>query len=155
MRYIHGMRATVLFGVLLLASAQLWGQTGTVRIRVVDANGSAISKANVSLSNNWNRTVRSLSTDAADQVLWKNLPLGEWSFSVSVAGFSPYRLPLNICDNHEKTIVARLQPAPEPRPEEQFLAEGPGWTVEAMPAAYCQTLDLPSLPQQTKPANHK
>jgi hypothetical protein len=154
-RYIHGMRPAVLFGALLLAGALLWGQTGTVRIRVVDANGSAISKANVSLSNDWNRTVRTLTTDAAGEVLWKNLPRGEWSFSVGVPGFYPYLLPLNICDNREKTIVARLQPAPEPRPEEQFLAEGPGWTVEAMPSAYCQTLDVPSVSQQRKPAKHK
>jgi hypothetical protein len=149
------MRAAVLCGALLLAGAALWGQTGTVRIRVVDANGSAISKANLSLSNNWNRTVRTLTTDAAGEVLWKNLPLGEWSFSVGVAGFYPYRLPLSICDSHEKAIVARLQPAPEPRPEEQFLAEGPGWTVEAVPAAYCQTLDFPSPSRQPKPAKRK
>jgi Carboxypeptidase regulatory-like domain len=149
------MRPAVLFGALLLAGAVLWGQTGTVRIRVVDANGAAIPKANVSLSNNWNRTMRALSTDAAGEVLWRNLPIGEWSFSVGVSGFYPYRLPLSICDNHEKTIMARLQPAPEPRPEEQFLAEGPGWTVEAMPAAYCQMLDLPSPSQQTKPAKRK
>jgi hypothetical protein len=155
LRYIHGMRPAVLFGALLLAVPVLWGQTGTVRIRVVDANGSAISKANVSLSNNWNRSVRTLSTDAAGEVLWKNLPLGEWNFSVGVAGYYPYRLPLSICDHRENTIVARLQQAPEPRPEEQFLAEGPGWTVEAMPVAYCQTLDLPSPSQQTKPAKRK
>jgi hypothetical protein len=149
------MRPAVLFGALLLAGGVLWGQTGTVRIRVVDANGSAISKANGSLSNNWNRSVRTLSTDAAGEVLWKNPALGEWSFSVGVAGFHPYRLTLSICDQREKTIMARLQPAPEQRPEEQFLAEGPGWTVEAMPAAYCQTLDLPSRSQQTKPAKQK
>ena len=149
------MRPAVLFGALLLAVAVLWGQTGTVRIRVVDANGSAISKANVSLSNNWNRTVRTLTTDAAGEVLWKNPALGEWSFSVGVPGFYPYRLSVSVCNNHEKTIVARLQPSPEPRPEEQISAGGPGWTVEAVPAAYCQTLDLPSLAQQAKPAKHK
>lgn len=149
------MRPAVLFGALLLAGPLLWGQTGTLRIHVVDANGSAIAKANVSLSNNWNRTIRTLTTDAAGEVLWKNLALGEWNFSVGVPGFYPYRLPVSVCDNHEKTIVARLQPAPEQRPEERFLAEGPGWTVEARPAACCQTLDLPSLAQQAKPAKHK
>jgi Carboxypeptidase regulatory-like domain len=154
-RYIQGMRAAVLFGAVLLAGAPLWAQTSTVRIRVTDAHGAAIPGATVSLMDRWNRTVRTLSTNTASEIIWKDLPLGDWYFYAGAPGFYPYRVGIAICDGREQTITAQLKAATHPRPEQQFLAEGPGWTVEAMPAPYCQTRDLPSRLQQTKPAKNK
>jgi hypothetical protein len=134
----------------MLASAPLRAQTGMVRVRVTDANGVAIPSATVSLLDNWDRTARTLSTNAAAQILWKGLPFGEWSFYVTDVGFQPYRAVISICDAGERTIAVKLAPWPRQGPE-QFVVYGPAFVVETIPMPSCQCLDLASpLPKPGK-----
>jgi hypothetical protein len=59
--------------------------------------------ATVSLMDKWDRTVRTLSTNDAGEILWENLPLEEWYFDVSAPDFYSYRLAVAICDSHEQS----------------------------------------------------
>jgi hypothetical protein len=138
------MRAAVLFGAMLVAVATLWAQSGTVRIRVTDTHGAAIAGATVSLMDSRNRTLQTLPTNTASEVIWKNLPHGDWYFDVSAAGFYSHRAAIAICDSHEQTIAAQLKPAPAPRPEEQFRVYGPAPLLNVLQMPYCQILDQPA-----------
>lgn len=139
-------RYAAVFGALLLAWP-LVAQTGAVRIRVTDPSGSAISEATVSLINNGDRSLRTLSTNDAGEVLWTDLPLGDAHFFASATGFSLRRLRTTIRDGDEQNIAVSLEVAP--------LEDVPDVETIQMPSP--QTLDLPPalVPESPKPTPAK
>lgn len=129
-------------GALLLAISPLLAQTGSVRIRVTDALGTAIPKATVSLTDGWDRKVRTLSTNDAGEVIWADLPLGDAHFLASAPGFGLWRITVTIRTGDEQKVMAVLEVAPLEV-----------WrSVETVQMPYSEKLDLtpelsPSPPQ--------
>jgi hypothetical protein len=138
-----------LVGALLLAIAPLWAQTGSARIRVADARGTAIPQATVSLISRWDGSVRTLSTNDTGEVVWADLPLGDARFLVWAPGFRLRRMTVTVRNGEDQTVAAFLEVAP--------LEDVPD--VETFQVPNSDKLDLipelsPSQPQP-KPSKRK
>ena len=104
-------RRVVLIGALLTAVAPLWAQTGRVRIRVTDATGAGVPRAEVSLLDADDKPTRTVGANEAGEVIWTDLPLGDAHFVVIVPGFNSLRLAVTIRNANEQTVEARLEVA--------------------------------------------
>jgi len=136
-------------GALLLAISPLLAQTGSVRIRVTDALGTAIPKATVSLTDGWDRKVGNLSTNDAGEVLWPDLPVSDAHFYALAPGFGRLRITVTIRAGDEQQVAAVLEVGPLEV----------GQSVETVQMPYSETPDLtpelsPSPPQPKASKRH-
>jgi hypothetical protein len=102
-------RRAMLAGVLLTAISPLLAQSGRVRIRVTDASGAVIQGAEVSLLGVDDKPMRTERTNAAGEVAWTTLPLGNCHFLVDMTGFERPRLTVTLHNGDEVKVDAILQ----------------------------------------------
>ena len=139
-------KCLILVGALLL-SPTAWAQTGSVRIRVTDVSGHLVPGATVSLYNNWNRKIGTLSADRTGEILWPRLPFAEWRFTVVAPGFAPDAFALNICESHKQMIRVELPAAPPDRDLNIVTVEASAMLLKLEPMPYCNVLNLPQPPK--------
>lgn len=83
-------RRSVLLGALLTAVSPLMAQNGQLRIRVIDRTGAVIPGAAVELLLHGAGVVRTSQSDPVGEVVWADLPVGEYQITVSQNGFKKY-----------------------------------------------------------------
>ena len=104
-------RIAPLFGVLLVASINAQDPIGTLEGRVSDPSSAIVSGAGITAKNiqtGLTRTVQS-SRDGSFQVA--NLPVGDYSISVSATGFAAFTTPVRIDIGQIANLPITLQVA--------------------------------------------
>lgn len=98
----------ILVGALLTAISPLMAQSGRVRIRVIDASGAVISRADVSLLGVDGNPQRRLQTDDIGEVVITDLPMGNSRVRISSPGFDTQPLTVTVRDSDELKVDAKL-----------------------------------------------
>jgi hypothetical protein len=87
--------SAVLLTVLLLTTVALFAQMNTAEVAgtIKDPSGAVVPGASVVATNTATQRVHTVLTNDSGQFLLAQLPVGEYSISVSATGFSPLVLP--------------------------------------------------------------
>jgi len=102
-------RRVILLGALLTAVSPLFAQSGRVRIRVVDPTGMPVKHALVSLWGRNENIIRQEEVDENGEVVLRDLPLGDSTFSVVAGGFDRAQITITVRDAEEQTVTVTLQ----------------------------------------------
>jgi hypothetical protein len=114
-----------LAGALLLSIAPLWGQTGALRIRVVDRLGRPISGAQASRISADDQPIETYTADDSGVVVWAHLPAGFLRFLVGSPEFTSRVLPLTLSAGEERTVDLQLDVIPPEYVPEVKMAAAP------------------------------
>jgi hypothetical protein len=149
-------RRAILLGAVLTAIAPLFGQSGSLRIRVKDIAGAVVPHANISVPG----TDVTATTDASGEAVISGLSVGDSRISITVPGFIRFQQTVTIRDGEERVLNAQLQ-VPTVIGEvvqidpEEIVAHG-GSTLNTLQMPYSQTLDPPQpAPPQLQPKRAK
>jgi hypothetical protein len=142
---VRGISKAAVAGLIL--AVPLLGQTGWVRIRVVDPNGDALEKAEVALLDESLPAQQSKPTNRAGEVVWEYLPAGSNRFQVRLAGFKERLVAATVMAGKGQLLEVSL--------EVGFVSHDyfrlPDLTVPQPPPR--RNDDLP-LPEPTTPLPH-
>jgi len=132
---------------LLIAVAPLFAQTGRVRIRVTDFVDGSVPTAEASLLGPNGKTQRTEPADAAGEILWTDLPLGDSVIVVSAPGYRPRRLTVTSRNDRELLVEVRFDIGSM---EEEEVIVSPG-----VPLPATQSLDSSSSSESPQPKRPK
>ena len=97
---------------LLVTVSQVVAQTGnagTVSGTITDPSGGVVANATVSIHNPVSQYERSVTTDAAGNFSFPNIPFNPYHLSVSVAGFAPHAEDVDVRSGVPITLKVVLQ----------------------------------------------
>src|SRR5260370_25410046 len=92
-RFTHKMVLVAMAALLLIAGAQAQVTTADIIGRVVDASGSVVPAAKVTLVNLGTNINRTADTNDAGDYIFNLLPPGRYSVRVEKSGFKTFTVP--------------------------------------------------------------
>ncbi len=92
----------------MTAISPLMAQSGRVRIRVIDASGAVIPRAEVSLLGVDGNPQRTLQADEMGEVVITDLPMGNSRVRISALGFDTQPLTVTVRNSDELKVDAKL-----------------------------------------------
>jgi hypothetical protein len=133
--------------ILLLAVWPLLAQwqTGRVRIHVTDPTGDVIPLAEVSLLGADSQPVRTAKTSNAGEIVWPDLPLGDYLFLVSMPGFTRRQVTVTIRNGEEQMIDVWLPIGSREIIDDTEVTVEPMPIVQPVWAMPPQALDTPPV----------
>ena len=102
-------RRAILIGAFFTAISPLIAQSGRVRIRVIDATGAVIPRAEVSLLGGDDKPQRTERANEVGEIVWTDLPFGDSKIRVTSLGFEACRLIVTVRNSDEVKIEAQLR----------------------------------------------
>ncbi|HVN06773.1 MAG TPA: carboxypeptidase regulatory-like domain-containing protein [Bryobacteraceae bacterium] len=103
-------RLSLVFGLLILASASSFAQTATILGTVTDPTGSVVPAAKVTITNRATSVQRVVQTNSTGSYIAPELPIGVYSVRAEAAGFKAYeRTDIKLDSNDTVRADAVLQ----------------------------------------------
>ena len=96
---------------LLVAASPTLAQGGAISGTITDPQGGVVANATVTIHNPVSQYERSVTTDAAGNFSFPNIPFNPYHLSVSIAGFAPYAQDVDVRSGVPITIKVSLKVA--------------------------------------------
>ena len=139
MKSVHALAASVLILLCLspIARAQSLGNAGTIQGTVLDASGSAVPKAVVTIHNPVTGYSQSVLTSTEGSFRLVNVPFNPYHLEITASGFDPYSADVPV----RSAVPVQLNPTLAVKGSQQSITvEGAGADlVEVDPSAHIDT----------------
>ncbi len=129
--------------LLFLAAPRAWAQgqnAGSVNGTVTDSTGAVIPGATVTLTSTEHGTVRTVTSNAAGQYVFNQVPVGTYSLAASAAGFAAYKATgISVDANQGMHVNPALQPSSVAA--NVTVVDNSGSTIDTTSATIGQLID--------------
>lgn len=103
----HSRRIVLALGAASLATC-LAGETGTVKLVVLDSAGAVVPSPHADLFGKPGKPPRTQVGNAQGEIIWTELPPGKHTVQIRVDGFKLAKVTVEVADRRETAVEVRL-----------------------------------------------